>query len=99
VLAELSLSAEDLANEDTALRLGEIFAARQYGYIEFLQDSPDSTPRISVRMVDTETTKVPTRFLDKVEEDADLDALVEAVVAKLVEGIRGSETLQGLVAG
>lgn len=99
LLQELNLGSSDLANEETRLRLGQVFAARQYGYIEFLQDDPGAAPRLAIRMVDTETTRVPTRILMEVDEDADLNAVVDEVVAKLSAGIVGSETLQGLIAG
>lgn len=99
LLQELNLGSSDLANEETRLRLGQVFAARQYGYIEFLQDDPGAAPLLAIRMVDTETTRVPTRILMEVDEDADLNAVVDEVVAKLSAGIVGSETLQGLIAG
>lgn len=99
LLQELNLGSSDLANEDTRLRLGQVFAARQYGYIEFIQESPGAKPRLAIRMVDTETTRVPTRILLEVDEEADLDAIVDEVVTKLSAGIMGSEALQGLIAG
>ncbi len=68
LLAELNLGSSELANPETALKLGRILAARivSTGSLLFL---PDST-LLNLRLVDTETTAISRVLTRKMAPDA-----------------------------
>ena len=95
LLQELNLGSSDLANENTQLDLGKVYAAQQLGFIEF--GYLGSTPRMNIRTVAVETTRIATQFSRDVAPDVDLDALVEDVVNELTASLAKDMTLQGLL--
>jgi tetratricopeptide (TPR) repeat protein len=95
LLQELNLGSSDLADENTQLTLGHVYAAQQLGFIEF--GYLGSTPRMNVRTVDTETTRIATQFSRDVAADADLDALIGDVVNELTTSLANDMTLQALL--
>jgi len=95
LLQELQLGSSDLSDPDTQLRLGHVLAARQLGFIEF--GNLGNTPRMNVRMVDTETTRIASQFSEDIEPNGNLDKVIGDVVDKLENGFAKS-LLQGRIA-
>jgi tetratricopeptide (TPR) repeat protein len=96
LLQELNLGSSELADDDTQLALGKILAARALAFIEFGQLG--ASPRINVRLVDTETTRIMNQIVVDFDPSGDLEAMVQSVVEELEEKLLGDEKLQGLIA-
>jgi len=82
LLAELKLSATDLVNRDTAVRLGRILSARIIATGSIMRYKGDM--RVNLRLTDTETTALKGAVR---ENGKDMDALARAVSAKVVEKV------------
>jgi len=95
VLQELQLGSGDLASDETRLELGQLFAAAQFGELTFTRLGDE--PRLNVRMISTETTRLANQFAEPVQDD--LDALVDGIVERIAAGLKGDQQLRGRVAG
>lgn len=82
LLAELKLSATDLVNRETAVRLGRILSARIIATGSIMRYKGDM--QVSLRLTDTETTMLKGAVREKAK---DLEALAQAVSAKVVEKV------------
>ena len=87
LLEELNLGSSDLADPDTALRLGKVLAAKIIGTgsLYFL---PAGT-LLSLRLIDTETTVLPKvinrQFGPNVSLDNELDLLEREILSAIIE--------------
>lgn len=95
LLEELNLGSSELADPETALRLGRVLAAKLIGTgsLFFL---PDGT-LLSMRLIDTETSaiaKVVTRHLDT---QASLDKEIATLNRELLKAVVKKYPLQGFV--
>jgi len=88
LLAELNLGSSELADPDTALKLGRVLAAKLIGTGSILH-LPDSS-MLSIRMIDTETTAIPKVLTKKLAAGAilpesELHALNREILKTVIE--------------
>lgn len=95
VLAELKLSASDVADARAGLGQGKILAARLLATGTFTQLA--GTGMLSVRLVETETTLVHATALEMVQASADLSRAVQQLSDNLLHEIRRAYPLQGRI--
>lgn len=96
LLQELNLGSSELADPDTQLRLGRLFAAQLLGFVEFAQVGADRT--MFVRMVDPETTTIECQVVRDVTKIENLAGYVNETAEKLAGEIIRKRPLQGLIA-
>lgn len=95
LLEELNLGSSDLADPETALRLGKVLAAKLIGSGS-LYYLPDST-LLSLRLIDTETSAIPKVITQQFEARASLDKELHALNRELLKTIILKYPLQGYV--
>lgn len=93
VLEELKLGSSELADPDTALRLGRIMAARLIATGSVFGGAPNGT--VTLRLIDTETTKL---VLANSVENAKPSQIAAAMADRIVETIHQSYPLKGRLA-
>lgn len=96
LLEELNLSASELANPETALKLGKIIGARfiTTGTVTRL----GKETQVSLRVIETETSLIKGAFVDTVAQESSLTPVASALADKLAETLRREFPLQGKVA-
>jgi hypothetical protein len=85
LLAELNLGSSDLADPETALKLGRVLAARLIGTGSLLH-LPRGT-LMSLRLIDTETTAVPLVINRELDSQADLSKSVRTLSREILTAI------------
>jgi tetratricopeptide (TPR) repeat protein len=95
LLAELKLSTSELADPQVALRVGRVLAARLIatGSFTYL----DETGQFSVRLIETETTRVKAAATEIVTQPDQLGGVVAHVSQTLLTKLRQTYPLQGRI--
>jgi class 3 adenylate cyclase/CHAT domain-containing protein/predicted negative regulator of RcsB-dependent stress response len=93
VLAELKLSASDVADAGAGLGQGKILAARLLATGTFAHLGESGM--LSIRLVETETTLVNATAIEMVETTGDLSRSVQQLAADLLHQIRRAYPVQG----
>lgn len=96
LLEELNLGSSELADPDTALRLGRLFAARLIGTGTLLHGPQESL--LSLRLVDTETSAVAKVWTRTLGSAASLEREVLALNREILGTVIRQYPLQGYVA-
>jgi hypothetical protein len=96
LLEELKLSASDLTDPQTAVRIGRILAARLIatGSLTRFGDAG----QLGMRIIETESTRIKASMVEPVESFRGLDAAVERVSKALLQRLHDSYPLQGRIA-
>jgi class 3 adenylate cyclase/CHAT domain-containing protein/Tfp pilus assembly protein PilF len=96
LLEELNLSASELANPETALKLGKIIGARfiTTGTVTRL----GKETQVSLRVIETETSLIKGAFVDTIAQENGLTPVASSLAVKLAETLRQQFPLQGKVA-
>ncbi len=95
LLEELNLGASDLADPETALRLGNVLAAKVIG-TGTIYYVPDGT-LLSLRFIDTETSAIPKVITRQVPTSASLDKEILRLNREILKTIILKYPLQGYV--
>ncbi len=96
LLEELNLGSSELADPETALKLGKVLAAKLVSTGSLLH-LPDST-LLSMRMIDTETTAIPKVLTKKLAHgSADLDGEIHALNKDILKTIIDKYPLHGYI--
>jgi CHAT domain-containing protein/predicted negative regulator of RcsB-dependent stress response len=95
LLTELKLSTSELADPQVALRVGRVLAARLIatGSFTYLGE----TGQFSVRLIETETTRVKAAATEMVTQPDQLGGVVEQVSQALLTKLRQTYPLQGRI--
>jgi len=96
VLEELNLGSSKLADPDTALKLGKLFAARLVGTGSLLF-LPEGTV-LSMRMVDTETSGIVQTEIRTLDPGANLDGELFRINREILRTVMEKYPLRGFVA-
>ena len=96
VLEELNLGTSELANPETSLKLGKIFAAKLIGTgsIHYL---PQGT-MVTLRMIDTETTDIPQLTTKQFAGEASVDSGVLQINREILKMAMAKYPLRGYIA-
>jgi tetratricopeptide (TPR) repeat protein len=96
LLQELKLSASDLTDPQTAVRVGRILAARLIatGSLTRFGDAG----RFGIRVIETETTRIKASVIEPVEPPRGVDGVVEHISSGLLQQLRAAYPLQGRIA-
>lgn len=95
LLSELNLGSSELADPQTALKLGQLLAAKLIGTGSLLY-LPDST-LLNLRVIDTETTAIAKTITHRLPADADLERELFALNRELLTAVMKQYPLQGYV--
>jgi tetratricopeptide (TPR) repeat protein len=95
LLTELNLGSSELADPNTALRLGRILAAKLIG-TGTLMYLPDST-MLSLRLIDTETSAVAKTLNRRITLDQSLDSELYKLNREILRTVMEKYPLQGYV--
>jgi Tfp pilus assembly protein PilF/peroxiredoxin len=95
LLEELDLGSSDLADPDTALRLGKVLAAKIIGTGSILY-LPNGNI-LSLRLIDTETSAVPKIINRQLGSDLSLDRELDLLNREILTAIIQKYPLQGYV--
>lgn len=96
LLEELNLGSSELADPETALKLGKVLAAKLVGTGTLLH-LPDST-LLSMRMIDTETTAIPKVLTKKLAPgSADLESEIHTLNRDILKTIIEKYPLHGYI--
>jgi tetratricopeptide (TPR) repeat protein len=95
LLTELNLGSSELADPNTALRLGRILAAKLIG-TGTLMYLPDST-MVSLRLIDTETSAVAKTLNRRITLDQSLDSELYKLNREILRTVMEKYPLQGYV--
>jgi tetratricopeptide (TPR) repeat protein len=96
VLAELKLSASELVDPQVAVRIGQILAARLIATGSFIRAG--DTAQLTVRLVETETTRIRASGTAPIEPSGTFDSVVEQLARALLTQVRQAYPLQGRIA-
>lgn len=96
LLTELKLGSSELADPETALKLGKILAARLIVTGKLIQ-VPNGI-RLSLRVIDPETSAVKMTYADEMGPNKNLMALAETTGKTLSRKIKTSYPLRGKIA-
>ena len=97
VLEELNLGSSKLADPDTALKLGKLFAARLIGTGSLL-NLPESSV-LSMRIVDTETSGIVETAIRTLDPAASMDEELFRINRDILRMVMEKYPLRGFVAG
>lgn len=95
LLAELNLGSSELADPETALRLGKVLAAKLVGTGSLLYLS-DST-LLNLRMIDTETTAIAQTVMQRITAQSDLERELYNLNRSILRNVMDKYPLQGFV--
>ncbi|MBI5895871.1 MAG: tetratricopeptide repeat protein [Desulfobacterales bacterium] len=95
LLTELNLGSSELADPETALRLGKVLAAKLVGTGSLLYLS-DST-LLNLRMIDTETTAIAQTVTLRIAAQADLERELYNLNRSILRSVMDKYPLQGFV--
>jgi tetratricopeptide (TPR) repeat protein len=96
LLAELKLSATELADPQTALRVGKILAARLIATGKFARFGDEG--QLSIRVYETETTRNKASVTKIVENPQQIDNVVNQLSKNLLAKLRSTYPLQARIA-
>lgn len=96
LLGELKLGSSELADPDTALKLGRLLAARLVVTGSLVQ-VPGGL-RLSLRLIDPETSEIKIRYADEMGANQNLITTAEKSAAALGERIKATYPLRGKIA-
>ncbi|MBI3328181.1 MAG: CHAT domain-containing protein [Nitrospinae bacterium] len=96
LLAEMKLSATDLVDPQVALRVGKILAARLIATGSFTRFGDEG--RLSLRVIETETTRIKASVAEGVARPQELQTVVEQAAAAVLRTLRDAYPLQGRIA-
>jgi tetratricopeptide (TPR) repeat protein len=96
LLEELKLSAADLTDPQTAVRVGRILAARLVATGSFTRFG--EAGRLGIRVIETETTRIKASVVEPVEPPHGVDGVVEHISSGLLHQLRAAYPLQGRIA-
>ena len=97
LLSELKLGASNLADPETALRLGRIMAARLIAS-GTLARSGSNASTVGLRLIDTETTEIVLPLSQKENEPLDPAQAAERMVKTIVATLHDKYPLKGRIA-
>ena len=95
LLAELKLSSSELTDPQAALRVGKILSARLIATGSLIY--PGETGQFSVRLIETETTRVKASATEIVTRPDRLSDVVAQVAQTLADTLRHTYPLQGRI--
>ena len=95
LLEELNIGTSELADEDTALRLGRVLAAKLIGTGSLIY-MPSGT-LLSLRLIDTETSALPKVITRQITPGAGLEQEFERLYHEILEAITAKYPLRGYV--
>ena len=95
LLSELNLGSSDLANPETALRLGQVMAARIMGTGTLFTMPADTL--VNLRLVDTETSAIAKTLTRKLGPESGWDKQVHRLNRDILAAIVAGYPLQGFV--
>lgn len=95
LLEELNLGTSDLADPETALKLGKVLAAKLIGTGTIIH-MPDKT-LLSMRLIDTETSAVAKVFTRKIGTAAPLETSLKALDQEILKTVITKYPLRGYV--
>jgi tetratricopeptide (TPR) repeat protein len=96
LLEELKLSASDLTDPQTAVRVGKILAARLIATGSFTRFGDEG--RLGIRVIETETTRIKASTAEPVDPSRGVDGAVERVARALLQQLHEAYPLQGRIA-
>jgi Tfp pilus assembly protein PilF len=97
VLAELKLGGSELADQDTALKLGKILAARLIATGSLLKLGDDES-MVNVRLIDTETTDIVSPLSEKQAGNIDAPTLAGKFAKSIAATIKDKYPMKGRIA-
>ena len=94
LLAELQLSSSELANPETALRIGRILSARLISTGSIVKEGSEWL--VNLRIIETETTSIKIAIAEtlKAKNREDVSGRLSA---EIVKGFKAEYPLQGIV--
>ncbi len=95
LLEELNLGSSDLADPETALKLGKVLAAKLIGTGTIIH-TPDKT-LLSMRLIDTETSAVAKVFTRKMETSDPFETALKALDQEILKTVITKYPLKGFV--
>ena len=95
VLEELNLGSSELANPETALKLGQLFAAKIIGTGSFYHLTTGTL--LSLRLIDTETSAIPKVVTRQIAPGASLEKEINHLNRDLLKSIITKYPLRGFV--
>jgi len=95
LLEELNLSTTRLIDEESALKVGRILAARLIGIGSISQLGQKSL--LTLKFIETETTKIIMAILEGIDNPKDLDTLIEKVSKEATLRIKKEYPLRGKI--
>ncbi len=95
LLDELNLGSSELADPDTALRLGKVLAAKLIG-TGSLYYLPDGT-LFNMRLIDTETTAVPKVMTKHLSQGQSIEKTLDALNREILKAIIRKYPLKGYI--
>ncbi len=95
LLSELNIGSSELADPETALRLGKVLAAKLIGTGSLLY-LPEST-LLNLRMIDTETTAIAQTITLRITGNADLERELFNLNRSILRNVMDRYPLQGFV--
>lgn len=96
LLEELNLTASELTNSETALKLGKIIGARFIATGTVTRLGKES--QVSLRVIETETSLIKGAFVETMAQESSLTPVAASLAVKLGETLRQEFPLQGKVA-
>lgn len=97
LLAELKLSTSELVETQTALRVGKILSARLLATVSWTRSG--ATGQLSLRLIETETTRVRAAVTDNLDNTGTLHNTVERLAHTLLHKLHHAYPLQGRIVG
>jgi hypothetical protein len=95
LLEELNLGSSELANPETALKLGKVLAARLIGTGSLLHMPRGSL--LSIRLIDTETSGIPQVTTRQIDPQASLEKELFLINREILKTVIAKYPLQGFL--
>lgn len=97
LMAEIKLGSSELADQDTQIRLGKVFAARLM--VSGALNSDGNAVSLAYRAIDTETTRLALVRTDKGGEPVKIEQLAATVADAVARTVKEKYPLKGRVVG
>ena len=95
LLQELKLSTTQLVDQETSLKVGRILAARMIGTGSIVQMGSKSM--LTLKFIETETTRVIIAFSKGIEQSKDMDALMKKIAQETISKLKKEYPLRGKI--
>jgi tetratricopeptide (TPR) repeat protein len=95
LLQELKLSTTQLVDQETSLKVGRILAARLIGTGSIVQVGSKSM--LTLKFIETETTRVIVAFSKGIEQSKDMDALMKKIAQETISKLKKEYPLRGKI--